>query len=241
MILDGLKAVITGAAQGIGEGIARKLAAEGADVCILDMNLELAEKTAANIAEATGRKVFALKVNVMDEAEVEGAMKAACDNLGGIDLLVNNAGVLKSSYICDLEKKDWDFVLGVNLTGAFLCVKHAAKHMVEGGKGSIVVIGSRSGKKGGLWNSAYCASKFGVIGMVQCVALDLAKHGIRANVICPGNALDTPLWKDLAVQYSKKLGKSPEEVIEHYRSRVPLGRGCEVDDIANLAVFLASD
>ena len=241
MRLTGRKAVVTGAAQGIGEGIAARLANEGAGVAILDLNVDLAAETAARIAKETSQTVTAVGVNVADEADVSRAMDEAREALGGLDLLVNNAGVLKSSFICDLEKKDWDFVLGVNLTGAFLCIKHAARHMVQEEKGSIVVIGSRSGKKGGLWNSAYCASKFGVIGLVQCVAQDLAKHGIRANVICPGNALDTPLWKDLAVQYAPKLEMTPDEVIDHYRKRVPLKRGCDVADIASLAVFLASD
>ncbi len=235
------KAVVTGGAQGIGEAIARRLAREGAEVAILDLNLEGAEQTAAKIAEETGRTVIAVEADVMDEASVEEAMNTAAGRLGGLDILVNNAGVLKSHFLCDFPKSDWDFVLGVNLTGAFLCLKHAVKHMIEGGKGSIVVIGSRSGKKGGLWNHAYAASKFGVQGLVQCAALDLAPHGIRANVVCPGNALDTPLWKDLAVQYSKKLDKTPEEVIEHYRARVPLKRGCDVEDIANVTVFLLSD
>lgn len=239
------KAVITGAAQGIGRALADRLAAEGADVVILDINLAAAQAAAEEIAKAGGRKAAAVGVNVADEASVETAMAEAAKFLGGIDLFVNNAGVLKSHYITEFPKKDWDFVLDVNLTGAFLCIKHAAKHILEAGtkgvKGSMVVIASRSGKRGGLWNHAYCASKFGVIGLVECVALDLAPHGIRINTICPGNALDTPLWKDLAVQYAKKYNETPEQVLERYRKRVPLGRGCDVKDIANLMTFLASD
>ncbi|MDR0362239.1 MAG: SDR family oxidoreductase [Planctomycetota bacterium] len=235
------KAAVTGGAQGIGEAIARRIAREGADVAILDINPDAAAKTAGAIARETGRKATAVRVDVADEDSVEKAMAEAKAALGGLDLLVNNAGVLKSHFIADFPKKDWDFVLNVNLTGAFLCVKHAARHMIEGKRGSMVVIDSRSGKRGGLWNHAYCASKFGVIGLVQCVALDLAPRGIRINAICPGNALDTPLWKDLAVQYAKKYDETPEQVLERYRKRVPLGRGCDVGDIAGLMVFLASD
>ena len=239
--LAGRKAVVTGAAQGIGQALAERAAAEGADVAVLDLNIAAAEKTAAAIATAGSAKAIAVKADVSDEASVEKAMAEAAEKLGGLDLLVNNAGVLKSHYIADFPKADWDFVLSVNLTGAFLCVKHASRHMTAAKKGAIVVVSSRSGKRGGLWNHAYCASKFGVIGLVQCASLDLAPAGIRINAICPGNALDTPLWKDLAVQYAKKYNETPEQVIERYRKRVPLGRGCDVADIANLMAFLASD
>jgi sorbitol-6-phosphate 2-dehydrogenase len=238
--LEDRAALVTGAGQGIGKGIALRLAEEGCNVAILDLNEAAAAETAEEIS-AMGRKGIAVPVNVTDEEQVKKAVAESKEALGSVDILVNNAGVLKSHFIADFPKEDWDFVLGVNLTGAFLCLKHVAPYMVAQERGSIVVIGSRSGKKGGLWNHAYCASKFGTIGLVQCAALDLASHGVRANVVCPGNALDTPLWKDLAVQYSKKLNKTPEEVLEHYRSRVPLKRGCEVQDIANVVVFLASD
>ena len=241
MRLAGRKAVVTGAAQGIGQALAERIAAEGADVALLDINLDAAEQTAAAIAGAGGGKASAVRVDVTNEDSVEEAMRVAADKLGGLDILVNNAGVLKSHYLPEFPKKDWDFVLNVNLTGAFLCLKHASRHMLETGRGSMVVISSRSGKRGGLWNHAYCASKFGVVGLVQCVALDLAPHGIRVNCICPGNALDTPLWKDLAVQYAKKYNETPEQVLERYRKRVPLGRGCDVKDIADLTTFLLSD
>lgn len=241
MRLSNRKAVVTGAAQGIGLGIAQRLAAEGSDVAILDMNIEAAKTAAAAIAKETGRAAVAVAVDVRREESVEEAMNEAARILGGLDILVNNAGVLKSHFLPDFPKADWDFVLGVNLTGAFLCVKHAARLMLPEKKGVMVVIASRSAKRGGLWNHAYCASKFGVVGLAQCAALDLAPHGIRINCVCPGNALDTPLWKDLAVQYAKKYNETPEQVLERYRKRVPLGRGCDVKDIADLTTFLVSD
>ena len=245
--LENRKALVTGAAQGIGFGIAEALAREGADVAVLDLNSEAALNAANKIAQNTGKKIYAVAADVTDESAVVKSFNEACEMLGGFDLLVNNAGVLKSHFLADFPKKDWDFVLGVNLTGAFLCLKQAAKIMLESEKeekkkkGTMVVIASRSAKRGGLWNHAYCASKFGVIGLVQCAALDLAPCGIRVNAICPGNALETPLWIDLAKQYAKKYDKSPAEVIEMYRKRVPLGRGCDVEDISRLAVFLSSD
>lgn len=235
------KAVVTGAARGIGRALAERMAAEGADVAVLDINLADAEQTAKEIAATTSRKVTAVAVDVTDEDSVKAAMAKAAEAMGGLDLLINNAGIVKGGYIADLPKKDWDMVIGVNLTGAFLCIKHAVPYMLAAKKGSMVVISSRSGKRGGLWNHAYCSSKFGVIGLVQCVALDMAPHGIRINAICPGNALDTPLWKDLAVQYSKKYNETPEQTLDRYRKRVPLGRGCDVKDIANLASFLLSE
>jgi len=244
--LENRKAAVTGAAQGIGLGISQALAREGADVALLDINATAAAEAAAEIAANTGRRAVALGVDVTDEDAVAAAFGQAKDALGGFDLLVSNAGVLRSHYLPDFPKKDWDFVVGVNLTGAFLCLKHAARLMLDNGpregtgRGTAAVIASRSAKRGGLWNHAYCASKFGALGLVQCAALDLAPHGIRVNAVCPGNALDTPLWKDLAVQYSKKYGKSPGEVMEMYRKRVPLGRGCDVADIAHAVIFLSS-
>jgi len=137
---------------------------------------------------------------------------------------------------------EWQSVLDINLTGYFLCAQAAARAMIPGKSGVIIQINSKSGKKGSFRNSAYAASKFGGIGLTQSIALDLAPHNIRVNAICPGNLLDGTLWQgSLLDQYAKTQGLSPEEVRAKYESQVPLGRGCTYEDIANVAVFLASD
>ena len=133
-------------------------------------------------------------------------------------------------------------VIDVNLTGYFIAARAAAKFMKKQGGGAIIQINSKSGKKGSLHNSAYAASKFGGIGLTQSLALDLAPHGVRVNAICPGNLLDSPLWNsNLYDAYAKKLGITREEVRQKYVDQVPMGRGCEYEDVANAVVFLASE
>ncbi len=234
-------AVVTGAAQGIGFGLAERFAREGADVVLADMNRQGAEDAAAKLAESTDRRTLGLKVNVTAWDEVKSMVDTVVDQFGRIDVFVNNAGILKSHFIADFPEQDYDAVIAVNLKGTFLCCKAVAGQMVKQESGSIVNINSKSGKKGGLWNAAYCSSKFGAIGLTQSVALDLAPSGARVNAICPGDVLSTPLWDKLDKMYAKKLNKTPEQVRQTYIDKVPLGRETTVDDVAAMAVFLASD
>jgi len=241
--LRGKVALVTGAAQGLGEALARRLANEGADVCVADINLEGAQEAADAIARATGRRAIACRMDVTDEASVADGMAACVEQLGGLDIAVSNAGILISGDTTEFEVADWRKVIEVNLVGYFIVAKQAASTMLAlGTRGAIVQINSKSGKQGSFKNSAYAAGKFGGIGLTQSLALEFAAHGIRVNSVCPGNLLDSPLWVDsLYAQYAERWGITEAEVRQKYVDQVPMKRGCTYEDVANVVVFLASD
>ncbi len=249
--LLGKTAVVTGAAQGFGFGIAEGLAKEGATVAVADVNLDGAAAAAAKLNASFGaHKAFAVKVDISSEESVAAMIADVVAKSGGIDLFVANAGVLKAGSVKAMTKKDWDFVTNVNYTGYFLCVKYAAPVMgrqtAESGAWSdIVQINSKSGLVGSNKNGAYAGSKFGTIGLTQSFALELIEDRIKVNSVCPGNFFDGPLWMDpergLFVQYLKS-GKVPgaktiEDVKKSYESKVPMGRGCYPDDVVKAIIY----
>ncbi len=241
--LEGKVAIITGAAQGLGEAIAHRLAQEGClGVALADINGAKAQEAAEKITQATGTETLAVAVNITDEAQTDAMVQAVLEKWGRLDILVANAGILKAHDLVEFPAAEWQAVINVNLVGYFLCAKSAAKAMIPNRSGSIIQINSKSGKKGSFRNSAYAASKFGGIGLTQSIALDLAPHNIRVNSLCPGNLLDGTLWQEsLFEQYARTQNLTKEEVRRKYESQVPLGRACTYEDVCHSVVFLASD
>lgn len=242
MRLEGKAALITGAAQGLGEALARRLALEGCDVALADISGEKAEAAAASIAADTKRRALGIRADVTDPASCGAMVDRAVQTFGKLDILIANAGILKAGDIAEFDPSDWKRVIDVNLCGYFVSAQAAAKAMIPQKSGCIVQINSKSGKKGSFRNSAYAASKFGGIGLTQSIALDLAPHGIRVNAVCPGNLLDGTLWQDsLFAQYAQTQGLTKEEVRAKYESQVPLGRSATYEDVCGVVVFLCSE
>jgi NAD(P)-dependent dehydrogenase (short-subunit alcohol dehydrogenase family)/rhamnose utilization protein RhaD (predicted bifunctional aldolase and dehydrogenase) len=250
--LQGKVAVVTGAAQGFGRGIAECLAAAGALVVVADMNAAGAEECAAALRATHGADAaMALPVNVTDEASVARMLRQVVAVCGGVDLLVANAGVLRAGSVKTMPLEDFAFVTQVNYTGYFVCVKHVSRLMARqnaSGRGAwtdIVQVNSKSGLQGSNKNSAYAGSKFGAIGLTQSFAKELLEDRIKVNAVCPGNYFEGPLWSDpergLFRQYLD-AGKVPgaatiADVRRHYEAQVPMGRGCTPADVARAIVY----
>jgi len=227
MSLNGKIALVTGAAQGIGRDIALGLAADGADVAICDVNLEAAQKTAADI-EAMGRKSLAVKANVAASADVTAMIDQVVEKFGRIDILVNNAGITRDGLILRMKDEDWDLVLSINLKGAFLCTKAALKHMTKQRAGTIINIASIVGAMGNAGQANYVASKAGLIGLTKTIAREYANRNVTANAVAPG-FIDTAMTQALTDQVRADLAK-----------QIPLGRLGSSEDVANAVRFLAS-
>jgi glucose 1-dehydrogenase len=231
-LLEGRRALVTGADSGIGQRIAFELAAHGAGVAINHVTDSNVADEMAEAITAGGGRALAVPGDVTSEADVQSGFAAAKGELGGVDLLVNNAGVEKPFALVDMPLEEWQRVIDVNLTGAFLCAREAARMMIaEGCSGAIVNITSVHEQIPWKLFSHYCASKGGEKLFAQSIARELAPHGIRVVNVAPG-AIATPINKDVLADPTQR---------EEVESEIPLGRWGETEDVAKAVAWVASD
>lgn len=236
MLMKDKVAVVTGAASGIGQEIARQFAQAGARVCIADLNQQGAEAAANEI----GREAMAVTMDVTDEAAVDVGIKATVERFGGVDVLVSNAGIQHIDAIVDLKLSDWKKMLAIHLDGAFLTTRACLREMYRRGRGgSIIYMGSVHSKEASKLKAPYVTAKHGLIGLCKLVAKEGAEHGVRANVICPG-FVRTPLVDKQIPEQAKDFGITEGEVIKTIMLKETVdGEFTTVDDVARTAVFLA--
>ena len=225
--LENKNAIVTGSARGIGKAIAMKLASEGANVVIVDVNIDAAQETAKEI-QAMGRKSFALKVDVTSYAEVEGMINKTKQEWGSVDILVNNAGITKDNLILRMTPEDFDAVININLKGVFNGIKAVFPVMMKQKSGKIVNIASIIGLIGNAGQANYSASKGGVIALTKTSAKELASRGVCVNAVAPGY-IQTPM-----------TDKLPENIRAEMLKLVPLGRMGQPEDVAKAVLFLSS-
>ena len=240
MKLKGRVAIVTGGGSGIGRGICRHIAKEGGTVVVCDIDPASAEATVASITQEGGEAI-SMKADVTKKSEVRKMVEETRKKHGRIDILVNNAGTDIKGAITELKEETWDMLMALNLKGVFLCTQAVMPMMIEQHYGRVVNIASMAGKTGEPFTSPYCASKFGVIGFTQSVALEVGKHNVTINAICPG-PVDTELIRKSVAQSAKIKGMSPEDFMqEFFIDPTPLGRIAKPSDVAKAVVFLASD
>jgi 3-oxoacyl-[acyl-carrier protein] reductase len=230
MKLEGKVALVTGAGSGIGEAIALLFAREGADIAANDIDLPSADKT-ATAAKKMGRRAIAVQADVAEAGEVDAMVDRVIKELGGVHILVNNAGIGGGGPVLEESLETWDRVVNVSLRGAYLCSRGAGRWMASHNTGNIVNIASIAGMKGSVNMSGYAVAKAGVINLTRALAMEWARYNIHVNCIAPG-IINTPLTRrTIAHQYTP----------ERLRERVPLGRMGESEEVARVALFLASD
>lgn len=234
MKLKGKTALITGAARGIGEAFARAYIAEGARVCIADIDMDRARKT-ANAIGAT-----AIKMDVADQDSIEAGVAEAIAQMGHIDILVNNAALFSAAPVIEIERADFARIFDINVAGTLFTMQAVAKHMIaRGNGGKIINMASQAGRRGEPLVAVYCASKAAVISLTQSAGLNLVEHGINVNAIAPG-VVDGEHWDGVDAFFAKHEGKAPGQKKAEVAAAVPFGRMGRAEDLTGMAVFLAS-
>ncbi len=232
--LSGRTAVVTGAARGIGAGEAIRLAQDGANVAVLDLSAEACQETVEAV-EATGSEALAIACDVSSSQQVTAAFEEIANRFGRIDILINNAGVLRDNLSFKMSEEDWDTVLDIHLKGSFLCSRAAQKYMVKQEYGKIVMTSSivALGNKGQV---NYSSAKAGLQAMARTMALELGRFNINVNAVAPG-WIETEMTKEAA----ERAGMTMEDMKKQFASNIPLKRFGKVEDIANVVAFLVSD
>ncbi|PTX55157.1 3-oxoacyl-[acyl-carrier-protein] reductase [Melghirimyces profundicolus] len=232
--LAGRVALVTGASRGIGKGIAQRFAKEGAKVCLADLNEEQLRATEKECKEQ-GMEIIAIQTDVTDRSQVENTVGETVQKWRRLDILVNNAGIIRDNLLFKMTDDDWQQVLNVHLTGSFYCSRAAQKHMVEQNYGRIINLSSTSalGNRG---QSNYSAVKAGLQGFTKTLAIELGRFGITCNAIAPG-FIETDMTRATAA----RIGVDFEDFVEAARKQIPVGRAGKPEDIANAALFFASE
>jgi 3-oxoacyl-[acyl-carrier protein] reductase len=234
MALDGRVALVTGAARGIGAGVARRLAADGAAVAVLDLDEAAGKSTVDSITEQGGR-ALAISADVTNAEQVTEAVDRAVAEFGSLDILINNAGVTRDNLLFKLTEQDWDTVIGVHLKGAFLASKAAQKHMVAQKYGKIVSLSSVSalGNRG---QANYSAAKMGIQGFTRTLAIELGPFGINVNAVAPGFIVT-----EMTAATAERVGITADELAKRSADITPVRRVGQPADVANAIAFLVSD
>jgi NAD(P)-dependent dehydrogenase (short-subunit alcohol dehydrogenase family) len=237
MSLNGEVAVITGGGQGIGRGIALRLASEGADIGVADRNIESADTVCGEIRKF-GRKALSVRVDISVCSEIPPMVERMIQEFGRVNIWVNNAGIMQTKALLEVTEEDWDSVMDVNAKGTFFCTQAIAKHMVKRGSGLIVNI--TSGQRARPMAGPYAASKMAVDITTMTAALALAPHKIRVNAIDPGIVL-TPMWKQMDDDRVRLFGMPPGEATKRWVAQVPMGIISTPEQVGGVIAFLASD
>jgi meso-butanediol dehydrogenase/(S,S)-butanediol dehydrogenase/diacetyl reductase len=249
--LEGKIAIVTGSGRGIGRAVALRLAREGADVVVADIDSNTAGQTAGEI-RAARRQALACKTDVSDVSQIRSMVETVVAEFGRVDILVNVAGVAQTKPFIELTEEDWDRVIDANLKGTAFCIRAVGEQMIKqvpdeikaAGRaarsfGKIVSFSSISGRRGRAMQAAYAASKAGIISITQSAALAFAPYNINVNAVCPG-VIPTPMWEQIDRQRSRIFGLAPGESMKSFVEQIPLKRPGSPEDVAGVVAFLCS-